>query len=215
MKSQKYKSVQILGPFNSGTNLMARIMRFGISTDINMKTAGGTHICKHTIKQHVLEEQVRKHKDTLFICMYRPMAYWIESIKNNMYDLVWDKDVSKPCLFRDVKYDSIYHLHKTYYDNYQAICDKFPNVISVEYNLLINKDISFQYLTNKFIHTNIELKPKQKLISILEKPTKNPNKEFGKNCDQAFSHLQTLKNSGLENQYLFSPDTKKFFELGI
>jgi len=215
MKSQNYKNLQVFGPFNSGTNLMARILRFGLYQSLNMKAAGGTHICKHTIKSHVLEETVKKNKNTLFICMYRPMSYWIESIKNNHYDLVWNKDVNSPCMFRNIKYDSIYHLHKAYYDAYKNICSKYTNVIWIEYNILINKEIAYQYLNNKLFNTNLRLKSKEKLINILEKPTKNPNKEFGKNCDEALKHLNELKQQELEKKYLYSRDTKEFFELGI
>lgn len=215
MKSQNYKNVQIFGPFNSGTNLISRIMRYGLNQSVNMKAAGGTHICKHTIKTHVLEETVRKNKDTLFICMYRPMAYWIESIKNNLYDLVWDKNTQSPCMFRNVKYDTIFHLHKTYYDSYKNICSKYPNVIWLEYNILINKEISYQYLNNKLFKTNLRFKSKEKIINILEKPSKNPNKEYGKNCDQALAHLNELKQKEIERKYLYSRETREFFELGI
>jgi hypothetical protein len=215
MKHQTYKNIQIFGPFNSGTNLIARIMRYGLVEPFNMKAAGGTHICKHTIKAHVLEENVRKNKDTLFICMYRPMAYWVESIKNNLYDLVWDKNIKNPCMFRNVKYDTVFHLHKAYYDAYKNICSKYSNVIWLEYNILINKEIAYQYLNNKLFKTNLQFKSKEKIISILEKPSKNPNNEYGKNCDQALTYLQDLKQKAIENKYVFSRETKEFFELGI
>ena len=217
MKSQTFKNVQIFGPFNSGTSLMARIMRYGLSTPLHMKAAGGTHICKHTIKPHVLEENVRKYKDTLFICMYRPMAYWIESISENLdlNDLVWDKNPKSPCMFRSVKYDTIFHLHKAYYDAYRNICSNFDNVVWIEYNILINKEISYQYLTNKLYKTNLQFKSKEKVISILEKPSKNMNKEYGKNCDEALTYLKILKQKAIENKYVFNRETKDFFELGL
>ena len=217
MKSQNYKNVQIFGPFNSGTNLLARIIRYGLTEQINMKTAGGTHICKHTVKANVLEETVKKNKETLFICMYRPAIFWIESMKNNLYDLEWDTNIKNPCILRDVKYETIFHLHKTYYEAYKKICSKYSNVIWLEYNILINKEIAYQYLNNKLAKTNLTLKSKEKITSILEKPTKNPNKEYGRNCDQALSYLQQLKQKTIENRYTYilSPEISEFFELGI
>ena len=212
---KNYSNVQIFGPFNTGTNLMARIIKYGVIDTINIKQAGGTHICKHTIKEKVLEEHVRKHKDTLFVCMYRPVSFWIESMNNNMYDLVWNKNPKDPCLFRNVKYDTIYHLHKCYYDAYRKLCNKYKNIIWIEYNMIINKELSYQYLTNKLVSTNLKLKNKAKIIDILEKPSKNGNKKFGRNCDEAYKHFIQQENTGIRNKYLFNRETQDFFELGI
>ena len=206
----KYANIQLLGPPNSGTNLMSRIINYGLTTKINMKSSGGTHIDKHTISKKGLAEKTKNYKNTLFICMYRPMQTWIDSLKNTPTEIIWSGNTEHPCIFRDKTFKTIYHLHKEFYDIYRDLSDKYKHVIFIEYNLLIDKEISFQYLTHKFTNTGLKLKPNEKIKMILSKPTKKE----GKTCDDVISYIRMLEQNGIEQKYLYDPDTKEYFEEG-
>lgn len=201
---RNYKNIQIFGPPNSGTNLMARLIIYGIENKLNIKPAGGTHINKHTYKPHVLKENVIKHKDTLFICMYRSVDFWIESIRNNsILDLEWDSKMESPVTYAGKKLDNIYDLYNGYYNAYQELLTspKFKNVIFVDYSIIINKKNTYNYLLGKFIKTTLRIKSEQKIIGILEKPSKLSNKKMSKTCDEAYDNYLQLKDSNMGEKY--------------
>ena len=213
---KNYSNVQIFGPPNSGTNLMARLIIYGIENKLNIKPAGGTHINKHTFKPHVLKENVMKHKNTLFICTYRSFDYWIESIRNNtVLDLEWDSKMESPLTYAGKKFDNIYDFYNGYYNAYRELLmlAKFKNVIFVDYSILINKKNTYNYLLGKFIKTTLRIKSEQKIIEILEKPSRLSNKKMSKTCDQAYDNYLQLKDNNIEEKY-WKKDTDiiSFFE---
>ena len=72
-----YKKVNLLGPYNSGTNLIANIF----SKTIPNMLIKSTVIWKHTLNYKDLCNCIEMNPDTLFIIMYRPLFTWIPNMK--------------------------------------------------------------------------------------------------------------------------------------
>ena len=77
--------IQILGPFNTGTNLLAKILKKNINQDIKIHREGHTLFWKHTIDRSKIDEYIESNPDTLFICLYKPIQNWICSMKKASY----------------------------------------------------------------------------------------------------------------------------------
>jgi len=64
--------IQLLGPFNTGTNLLFKILKQIIKQDIQIGDTGYTLFWKHTPEKSIIEKYIKLNTDTLFICLYIP-----------------------------------------------------------------------------------------------------------------------------------------------
>jgi hypothetical protein len=96
------KSINILGPFSTGTNLINNI----IKEATNIKLVELIH--KHDDDFFKLENFIKNNPNVLFIVMYRPLFSWIESMKKHSYEIIWDKkDITSPASLFEKSYDNI------------------------------------------------------------------------------------------------------------
>ena len=191
------ENIQLFGPFNSGTNLVAKILidfcKGGLCND------GSFHTWKHICDYEIMSSLATKHKKTLFICMYKPVVNWIYSMKKESYNIDWKEkmNLDVPIIFNHgpeffgltptkKHYQNIVDLHKTYSDFYRKLVTEHENCIFLEYYKIIDPVTVRGYLYRKLSPFGITLISTGNIQKILNKPSKfhgNPVKNYR----QAFS----------------------------
>ena len=110
------KKIQILGPFNTGTNLLSKILK-NIDQIIEIHPEGHTLFWKHTIRKEKIQQHIDSNNDTLFICLYKPLHNWLCSMLKASYALKWNKKLeSKIHNFRGLNFTNIVDVYNTYYN---------------------------------------------------------------------------------------------------
>jgi len=200
------RTVQLLSPFNCGSNLVYKIL----SPITNCINAGSTHLWKHAVYKENIEKNVRRHKNTIFIIMYRPLYSWIKSAQKCSYDLQWDKTLNGPVKIRGRTFKNIIALHEFYYNMYAYLHNKYNNVIFLEYYEICKQDTSYDYLQSKLSKFNVNLTSPEKYASILNVKSK-PHGNPVKNSNDA---LEKYKRLQLEapNTLNVNHNIVKFFE---
>jgi hypothetical protein len=159
------KSICILGPFSSGTNLLKNILE---TTNIPIVDP----LWKHDINMDVLEDVIENNPTTLFIIMYRPLFTWIESMCKYPYDIEIPNTFLDEVKFKDTSYKNIIEIYVKYYTMYMKLIQKYPNVISMRYYQLIHPSFSYNYIKSKispFLQIEIT---NEKLVECLSSPAK-------------------------------------------
>ena len=192
-------SIQLFGPFCSGTNLLTKILESNVNEKYNIHNQGHTHIWKHTVRYKHLDNCVNTHKNTLFICLYKPLYHWIESMKKASYDIKWNKDITTPCDFRSSgrHWKNIIEIYNTYYLNYSKLIEKYNNVICINYYKLLDINTVTQYINNKLKPFNLQLNSNNSIAIILNKPSKTHGKSV-KHAGEALTKKIKLEKQ-LEN----------------
>lgn len=185
--------IQLFGPFGSGTNLLVKILIQNINDNIKIHSEGQTHIWKHTIKKNFLEKCIKNNKNTLFICLYKPLYNWIASMKKHSYDIKWNNNITSPCAFKEMQYENIIAIYNSYYNNYKYLIKKYENVICINYYKLLDVNTVKQYINNKLKSFKLALKSNDNIIAILNKPSKCHGKSV-KNIKEALLLKEKLEN---------------------
>jgi hypothetical protein len=208
------KSINILGPFSTGTNLLNNI----ISQATDIKTVDLVH--KHEVDFANLDTCIKNNPDVLFIVMYRPLFSWIESMIIHSYDIIWNKEdiTSNATLFENT-YDNITEIYNTYYYNYIELIKKYSNVISLRYYRLIHPTTCYNYILSKLnpffcIRQSIDKNFRYKLNDLLKKPSKNHGHSVNNNNEaiKNFFNLQDKYKNNSDYEYYEHPMIIYFFE---
>ena len=198
-------TIQIFGPFCSGTNLITKILKQNINEPLNIHWEGHTHIWKHTIRLNHLENCIKKNKNTLFICMFRPLYEWIASIRKKPYDIKWTKNIKHHCVLRNIKWKTIIHLYNNYYSNYKYLIEKYDNVIFVNYYKLLDNATVKTYIMNKLAPFPFTVKTNDNINTILQQPAK-------KHGDSVKNAKEALLKKKLINKKLKNSNEKKIMD---
>jgi len=218
----KINKIQLLGPFNSGTNLLAKILKQNIKQNIKINSVGHTLFWKHKINKLFIEEQIKLNKDTIFICVYKPLHNWICSMQKKPYDLKWDKTLTNKCIFENrvlkKEYRNIILMYNEYYNMYIDLINNYKRVIFMNYYDIIDKEKSRKYINKKLYMFNLSIKRNNNILYILENPSKKHGKSV-KSSNEALSKKEKCYNyinSCAENKLVikeyFNYKIKKFFE---
>ena len=168
----------ILGPFNSGTNLITKMLLDNMNRKILLDPEGAringcAPVWKHAPEEKLINEGAVNNPNTLFICIYRPMINWISSIKRNQYGIVWDGQIHSSCRLRDTNCNTIMDLHTHYFSVYKNAITKYKNVIFMNYDNLIDILNIYEYINNKLKDFDIHIKNEKQLYDVLNKPSKD------------------------------------------
>jgi hypothetical protein len=167
------KKVFVVGPFNTGTNLMAKILMecTDVENKDSIKNSGNDNICwKHALN---IDEFVQD-PNAIVIVMYKNIYNWLYSIKKEKYEIKMTH-IHMPVEIRDQKFLNIIDLYNSYYRMYMHHIVNNPNVIFVNYRGIIDKNKSsvYRYLRNKLQSVGIKMTaPTKKLVEVLNKPAK-------------------------------------------
>ena len=210
--------IQILGPFNSGTNLITKILNKNIQQDIILHKEGHTLIWKHSLNKNNIEKLIKLNTDTLFICIYKPLHNWISSMQKHSYDIKWDNTLTEKCRFLGRKYNNIIEIYNEYYNMYMEFINNYKTVICVNYYDILNKNNVVEYLSNKLFLYNLSIKSDHTIIYILDKPSKNHGKSVKSSYDaiskkdKSYNDINNYKNNiSIIKQY-FNYKIIKYFE---
>jgi hypothetical protein len=198
-----------IGPFNSGTNLLEKIL--SNSDCINTSNNERIQIVnkerdewipnvnfKHCFLRNVLDKYVHV-KNMGVIVLYKNVYNWLYSVKKEPYDIKLIKDkLFDTLLFANHKFDHIIQLYNLYYTMYMDIIEKNSNVIFIDYYKLINNDTCFEYLNQKLYPLGIKINNREQMMKQLNKPAK--------------THGKCIQNSNIALQnYLLNQELVKQF----
>lgn len=226
--------IQLLGPFNTGTNLLAKILKQNIKQNIKLYMDGETLFWKHTINKSLIEKYIILNTDTLFICLYKPIHNWICSMQKSSYNIKWDKTLTGKCnftpqlqngilykgriLYKGQKYNNIIEIYNEYYNMYIELINAHKRVIFVNYYDIIDKENVVKYISNKLSVYNLSIKSDHNIFSILDKPSKYHGKSV-KSADEAinkrnkcYSNINNCEQNKLIIKEYFNYEIREFFE---
>ena len=176
------KTVYVMGPFNTGTNLMENIINNCNCVNLETLTsieAKYKDVWKHTLNYSELTKIV---KDGIVIIMYKNVYNWLNSVYKNKYDIkvgsindpVYLNDkiyINNKVFFKKCKFSNIIEIHNYYYCMYKKLITNNNNVIFIDYGKIIDKSSAFEYINSKLIANNICIVSKEKLINTLDTPS--------------------------------------------
>ena len=170
------KNVHVIGPYNTGTNLLFNIINNSECIDlIQNKSISIEHqhrpFGKHTLDIKIIENYLN-NPDNLLIIMYKNVNNWLYSIKKAHYDIKYTK-LYFPVELDNKKFPNMIELYNFYYINYMSILEKYPNAIFLDYKMVINKSKSYDYINNKLSKINLFINLKNKFNETLMTPAKN------------------------------------------
>ena len=192
------KRVHVIGPFNSGTNLLFNIMSkcecVELITNEKIKIGDSIHdpFDKHTLKINDIENYLKDDKNLLII-MYKEVYNWVFSIKKKSYDLKYTK-LYLPVNFRGINFKNVIDVYNYYYINYMKLIKKYKNVVSLDYKKVIDKNTSYNYINHELSKLNITVLSQPNFYIQLNSKSKkhgNPvkNSEEAKN---SYNHNQIM-----------------------
>ncbi len=190
--------VQVFGAFNTGTNLMVKLLNNLFETQIPKE--GSTRKWKHTLN-------VKNFPRLFHICMIKNPFSWFQSVIKESYLIEWDKKkrlLHQPVLMRGEgnpqRFSSIAKLWLHYYISYLEFSKKNKyNVLVIPFEEMIyDTDNLYQFVSNVFkipLPTNYN--------EIKEKTMARPAKPHG--------HCNTLNQvkEKTKLEFLFSKYTKE------
>ena len=219
----------MLGPFNTGTNLLAKILKKNIEQNIQIHPEGHTLLWKHVINKSLIEKDIQLNTDTLFICIYKPIHNWICSMQKASYNIQWNKTLTGKCdfkserhngiLYREQNYNNIIEIYNEYYNMYIELINAHKRVIFMNYYDIIDKENVVKYITNKLSVYNLFIRNNNNIISILHKPSKGHGKSV-KSSNEAinkktvgYNNINNCEKNKLIIKKHFNYEIIEFFEL--
>ena len=144
--------VHIIGPFNTGTNLLHNIIKNCNCIDLNtneLVILEDPHkpFSKHTIKIKDINDYIC-NKNNLLIIMYKNVYNWLYSIQKAPYDAKFTKLYSSVELFSKT-FPNMIEVYNFYYINYLSLLNQSDNVIFLDYEKIIDTPTSYDYLNTK------------------------------------------------------------------
>ena len=211
------KRILILGPINTGSNLIQKLLE-SIPGVYIIKNLERYHhlIWKHRLKY--LEEYIsRLSKDITIIICYRPLISWLGSVEKTPYYISHHSyrtnylDISKPITFTPTylkfhnkpSYRNPILLYNEFYQVYSKIIKKYPNNIVINYAKLIDAD-GLNYFNTKISKIDIQLNV-SKGKNILARPSKKT--KCVRNIIEAREKYQKTQKTimrKIKNQKLYS-----------
>lgn len=197
--------VQVFGAFNTGTNLMVKLLNNIFQTQIPKE--GSTRKWKHTLN-------VKNFPRLFHICMIKNPFSWFQSVIKESYLIEWDKKkklLHQPVLMRGEgnpqRFSSIAKLWLHYYITYLEFSKNHKyNVLVIPFEEMIyDTDNLYQFISNVF-----KIPLPVNYNDIKEKTMARPAKPHG--------HCHTLNQvkEKTKLEFLFSKyskeDVVKFFQ---
>ena len=194
------KKITIIGPFNTGTNLMQKVITSSfVDKDSNIKISlipNDKIIWKHSIDLEKLKI-LCETPNLYIIVMYRNLYSWINSMFKAKYDLKFSR-IDDPVVFRGAdksvrQYKNIIDVFNTWYTNYKKLLEKYENIVFLDYIKVVDKVNGFKYINQKIDRFNMRLYNEELYFNCLEKPAKFHGKPV-KNSQEASEKYELDKN---------------------
>jgi hypothetical protein len=187
--------IAVIGAWNTGTNLIHNIL--SNSNCINTITNSKIEILeihkpiwKHHPNKNVIEKIIKDDPERIIIIMYRNIYNWINGMLKQPYEVKF-KDIGSHTIIKtgnhdkyDFHFSNIVNLYNHYYEIYKNMAEKYKNVILIDYNKIINKNISYDYINFKLSRLNLTITSFEKMMNELNTPAKKHGNSV-KNSDDA------------------------------
>jgi hypothetical protein len=169
------KQIHIIGPYNTGTNLLHNIIT---NCDCKDLTTNDNVIIKsqhdpfdkHTININTIKTYL-DNPNNLLIIMYKNIYNWLYSIKKACYSLQYTK-LYLPAKLYDQNFLNVIEVYNYYYINYMSLLNTYNNVIFLDYEKIIDKFISYGYVNEKLKKINLYISLENEFNLQLMKPAK-------------------------------------------
>lgn len=204
--------ITVIGAWNTGTNLIQNILVNNECT--NLETGNKIDIYKphqpiwkHNPKMALVNDVVN-NKNNIVVIMYRNIYSWVFSMLKHSYEVKMTTpnnvvQIVTPRHGINICFKNIIHLYNHYYTNYRQIAQNNKNVVLLDYNKIIDKNMAFDYINYKFAPLDMKLISYDKLLEQLDKPAKDHGKSV-KNASEAIKQLDIRKEhiiNMLTNEY--------------
>lgn len=212
--------IQVMGPFNSGTNLVTDIL---MDNSIDMKdekveTCENMLMWKHTLRTDFIANKI-KIPTNLFIIMYKNVYNWLFSIQKNPYDITLNNGICGTAEMQGFKYDNVIQLHNRYYNMYRSMLKDYPKqVVYLDYYKIIQENPT-EYINSKLEKIGVRIKDVKKIEKVLSEPSKNHGKDCVKNAsdarwkyDRVQSMMKTYVSSNPRMRSMIRNDIMEWFE---
>ena len=169
-----HQQIYILGPFNSGTNLLASMLRDNV-IGARLVEEDSKLYWKHTLNKHHLLF-LQKNRRNILCIMHRPLLSWIAGVQKMPYDFVFLPDGK--VRFLEQIFPNIVEVYRAYNSMYQDILqradDKHP-VVMIDYFKLLHPDNGFEYLNTQLKKAGMgcRLRSKNQFCMALLRPSKD------------------------------------------
>ncbi len=226
-------NVQLIGTFNSGTNLVANIIKQFF--DCKIHTEGHTLFWKHSLLTNefmadVIKNMEQSQSSTFFIIVIKRLDWWLDSISKHKYTIEFqDSNVIINPPFRrpqdkfivpnnHIVFNSLEEYYNTFYESaFKSIPSKRILVLRYQDVLLhsinVIKQIANKIPLKKIYKLNPNILTKE-LTEILEKPAKKTgNSRYGNKAKQYYTELIHKKSntSFVETYQCLFPRIKKIY----
>lgn len=144
------KRLQVMGPFNSDTNLLIGILMDNCENIVSgslVKTSENLCFWKHTLRRDFIDGQIHD-PNNIFIILFKHLYNWIPSSKRIRTTLsCWIMMSWGLCRCR-----IIVQLYNRYYRLYRDLLEEHPhNVVCIAYHDLIQKENCHKVSPTKII----------------------------------------------------------------
>lgn len=183
--------VQVMGPFNTGTNLLLQMMQDNcVDEDENpVKSSENMLFWKHTLRTDFIGKALES-PDNRFIIMYKRVYNWVYSVQRNSYDIQLHDGIYDKVTMQGRCYDNILQLYNRYYDMYKEMLLKHPDqVIFLDYGKMIS---SPEYIVKRLSQIGLTLKDKSVILAVLSKPSKIHGKGNVMNAKEALDRYEQV-----------------------
>ena len=177
-KQDEREFITVLGPQNSGTNLVCNLFFLQDRAENNQEQnrlddefTRRNRVWKH--EHHINKlEKLLNDPNRKIICVYRDVYTWLNSMKKESYETQWDGNLTSPVY--NGEYSSIIELYKNLYNNYMILKSRSPrNVIFCRYYDLIDPKYGYDYYKSLTEQLGTNYITKQHYLEILSKPAKS------------------------------------------
>ncbi len=205
------KNIYIIGPYNSGTNLVHNIIKNCVCKDlinnnnIIIDSCQNKPFGKHIIDINIIKRYL-ENPNNLLIIMYKNIYNWLYSIKKACYAIEYTK-LYRPVKFNNTQFPNMIELYNFYYINYLSLLNNYTNVIFLNYERIIDKNKSFNYINQKLEKINLYISSEYIYNLELMKPAKTHGKSV-KTCDDAKKKYLINQNT-VKNFVNLRPQLKK------
>ena len=189
------RSIYIAGPFNTGTNLVNKIISKCNCIDLIKNqplTLNETQpFHKHTVNMQEIEKYL-ENPNNLLIIMYKNPYNWLYSIKKAPYDIKYTK-MFLPVTLYGKTFPNMLELYNFYYINYMSILKRHSNCIFLDYGKIIDKNTSYDYFNNKLSKIYLSINSKDNFHTTLNAPAKNHGSSVN-NVNEAYAQYLNIQN---------------------
>jgi hypothetical protein len=170
------RNVYIIGPFNTGTNLIHNIINncdcIDLTNNMPINIYGENDVFnKHTLNISSINDYL-KNNNNLLIILYKNIYNWLYSIKKVCYDIKYT-ELHLPVELFDKQFPNMIELYNYYYTNYMKILNDYNNVVFLDYEKIIETETSYDYVNTTLSKLNLFISSKPNFDIQLMTPSKS------------------------------------------